>query len=286
MTDIYSFYELQIKLLREQLATCPSADIAEEHLISRAKKEMAIANRLTSKITKNLEKYVGESISEHKEVEELKGILRAYQELINDAKVLPDSIEELLVYATEVRTKFDELVANGSEKKSTVFMRSPEGEVVISGHMIQGMIKEVLRNVINSGNKTITYKSKVNLAEGMAMDLKIIEPFVKASNDIMRTKEGERDLSVRPIRFEQMGKQTTAIATSERLPVGTEYNMTLRVRKGSSIDDIEKLRFVFSHGKNSGLGAGRGSLGTGSFCFKLKALPDYKEVLPFLGDWE
>lgn len=278
MSELFSYYDLKLKIFRKQLATLPSADIYHQHVIERAKKEIAAANKLTNKITKNLSKYVGVEITANKEIEELKNILRSYQALTGDTTLLPDTIEALLVFASELREKFDELVAAGEQQKATVFLTDVDGDTCISTHMVLGFVKECLRNVVNGGNKTM-YKSKVALSEGMAQDLKFCQEFVKASNQYMKKEDGTPDLSIRPIRFEIMGKSTTAIAMSQQLPEGTEYSLTCRIRKGSPIDSLEVLEFIFGHGRNLGLGQGRGSLGAGAFVFKIAPLTDYKEVI-------
>ena len=157
------------------------------------------------------------------------------------------------------------------------------GLPMISTHMMVGNFKENLRIVVNGGDKSLI-KSKVAVGETMALVVKPVEKFWVASSDIMRDEDGDRDLCIRPITFEVMGKRTTAIAMSEQLPEDTIFTGTLRVVAGSVLDDPDTLKYLLDLGKNNGLGSWRGSGNKGAFNYKLEHLPGYKEV--FADGWE
>lgn len=267
----YSYYGLKLKLIRPMLATCPSADIMHEHVIEKARKQIKAANSLEKKMSKKLSKYVGDEISASKEIEELKGILRSYMEIIGRQMELPDTLSELLELSKILNEEVESLIKSGDTQKATVFMRDAQGRAVISGHMVLGNIKEILRTVINGGDKSI-FKSKTQLSESSAVDIKAVEKFLVASKPV------EPDLLVRPIRFDQMGKQVTALVASEVLPEDTEFDCTLRIRKDSPLNSEEVLSMIFDFGKNLGLGQWRGSGNMGAYLFKINHLPDYKEV--------
>ena len=279
MTKAFSYYELQLRLRQPMLGTNASCDIMAEHVINKSREQIALANRSTKKISKSLKKYVGPDIGQEKEIEELKGILRAQQELLNVKEEIPEQLEAIMAYSDDLQQRLDNHFEDTELHKSTVFLRDESGNPAISSHMILGNIKSILSTIINSGNKDI-FKSKVQLGESMAMDLKFVETLLVASQDILKDPVSkERILNIRPIRFQRMGQTISALAASEQLPAGTQFTTTLRVRSDSPINDQEVLEFIFSHGKNLGLGAWRNSNMYGTYDFKLKLLENYTETL-------
>jgi len=274
----YDYYSVRFKLMTEMLGTCTSASIWQKHIIEKAKKEIAKANKLSGKITKALEKYRGEDISTEKNISELKGIIRSYQQMLGKRDELPESIDELLEYAQEIEADFTEMCKEGDAEACTIFMKDDQGWPQISTHMILGNLKENLRIMVNNGDKSIlNYKNSVG--EVGALDLKPIESYMRPSHDIMRKADGAPDLLERPISFERMGKKQTAIQLSERLPIDTTFGCTLRVRRLSPLTETA-LHVLFDLGKNNGLGAWRGSGNRGAYWFKLEKLHDYEEEKP------
>lgn len=266
----FNYYKLNLKMIREMLGTCPSCDIMHEHVIEKARKQIKLANSLERKVSKKLEKYVGDDISDYSEIKELQAVLRTYMQILGKQFEIPEVLSELLELSKTLNEEIEEMIKNGETRKMTVFMRDPEGNPIISSHMILGNIKEILRAIVNSGDKTL-FKSKVQLSECSALDIKPIEKFLVASQPVYP------EPLVRPIRFDQMGKQVTALVASEVLPEGTEFMCTLRVRKGSNFDSLATLKFIFDHGKLLGLGQWRGSGNYGSYVFKLEHLPEFME---------
>jgi hypothetical protein len=106
----------------------------------------------------------------------------------------------------------------------------------------------------------------------------VIDRFIVPSKDIIRNPDKSPKYNIRPIRFDYMGKQVTALSASEELPIDTEFKCVLRIREGSPLDDVDTLHKIFSHGKNLGLGAWRSSGNYGAYIFKLKALEHFKET--------
>jgi len=279
MNKIFDYYDLQLRLREPMLGTNASVDIMHEHVINKSREQIKLANAASKKISKSLKKYKGENISQQKEIEELKGILRAQQELLNVKEEIPNALDDILLYSKDVEQRLDNYLQDHELYKSTVFLRDSNGNVGISSHMILGFVKAVLANVINGGDKSIL-KSKVQMGESMSMDLKFCETFLVASHDIIRDPETkERILNIRPLRFTRMGQIMSALAASEQLPPKTTFSTTLRIRRDSKINDLEVLESIFSHGKNIGLGAFRSSNMFGTFDFKLKKLEDYVELV-------
>ncbi len=275
---MFNYYEVKFMLQRPMLGTCTETSIYNEHVLQKAKKEIKAANRLGNKVTKALDKYKGDDISESKEVEELKGVIRTYQELLGKKDTLSNDPTELLEYAKEMEEEYNELVSQGESSRATVFMRGEDGMPVISTHMILGNLKENIKIMVNNGDKSIL-KYKVSVGEVFALDVKSVDEFMTPDKDIMRKENGERELLERPLKFERMGKIQTAIAISEQLPVGTQFSTILRVRDKSPIDE-KALNVLLSFGKSNGFGAWRSSGGMGAYVYKLKLLPDYVEALP------
>lgn len=274
----FVYARLNLKLMSEQLGTCTVASIYDEHIIKQAQKQIKNANRLSGKVAKALLKYKGtEQISEMKELKELQGIVRNYQEVLGKAEDLPNKVDDLLEYAKKLEKEFDKLVKEGKEQKPTIFMKDEDGHPMISTHMFLGNFKENAKTEANNSNlhKDLKlFKSKVSIQEMLAVDVKFVEYFVRPSKDIVKDEKGKAEICERPIKFEQVGKTVTAIALSEKLPAKTEYEVHLRVRANSpfATNDFSLLRYLLDLGKNNGLGQWRGSGAKGQFMYKLEKL--------------
>lgn len=269
----FVFCRITFRLISPMLGTCTTGSIFEEHVLKKQQKLIRKANKQADKLTKELAKSYGQELTDSKISAELMGILRAYHELIGRKDTIPTDPEELAAYSKELYEEVEEKISKGQLQKSTVFMRSEEGKIQVSTHMILGNIKEILRITINNStaekeNKIL--KSKVAVAETMALDVTPMEFFMIASNDLVRDAEGKPVLCERPISFKRMGETETAIALSEQLPVGTEMSCHLRIRKDSPI--FEELPNIFDFGKALGLGQWRGSGKKGGYEFQLELL--------------
>jgi len=280
LKDLFDYYMLEIKLTREMLGTCTEASIYHNHVLKKAQKMIKEANRMATKVKKAYEKYKGVELPPEKEVAEIQGIIRRYQEVLGKSDNLPDSMDDLLDYAQELEAEFNEVCKKGEEVKATVFMRDKEGHAIISSHMILGNLKENFKTMVNNTTAPKTEKlakSKVSVQEMLTLDVKPVEHFIKPSEDVTKGEDGKPLIKERPIRFEDnFGNTVTAIAMSEELPIGTEFKCHLRVRKDSPINDknAEALIVLFHMGKNNGLGQWRGSGGMGQYVFRLKKV-DY-----------
>lgn len=279
----FVYLNCQYKLTSVQLGTATVASIYAEHVLKTAQKQIKKANKLSGKVAKAYQKYKGtDPISELKEVKELQGIIRSYQEVLGWKEELPNEIEALLEYSKTCEEKFDELVAEGSVPKPTIFLKGEDGLPMISTHMFLGNFKENLKIIVNGDtgpkeNKLV--KSKVAVQEMLALDIKPVEHFITPSKDIMRDEKGDAITCERTIRFDRMGKTETAIANSEQLPIGTILEVHFRVRAGSVItnNNFELLHLLLDMGKNNGLGQWRGSGSKGQYVYKLTVV-DEKDI--------
>lgn len=308
----FRFYKLSVKLLTPMFGTATSTSIYEQHVLKKSQKEIAKANREKNKITKAVQKYLGDNISEDKYLKEIDGSIRVLQEYVGDVEPIPEALDDKMVFAKALEEVFEDIIKKEKESKPTCFLRAPNGDPVISSHMILGNIKENLKIITNNSTRDKDLKiakSKVSVGEMMALDIKPIEEFMYPDMDIIRlktvfdhdgspmdekvirkiTERAGSDLKPyteeRPIRFERMGKTETAIARSEVLPEGTEMSVNLRIRSDSTLlDDGEKtLRTIFDLGKSNGLGQWRGSGHKGAYCFKLEELE--KDPTPIFEGW-
>lgn len=275
----FAYYRIEFKLLSCMLGTGTQASIWNQHVQEKAKKEIAKLNKTTKRLSAASLKYGGTEISADKEIEEIKGCIRATEEVLGKKGDLPVTMPDLLAYANELAVEFAESIKAGEAMKATVFMRNADGFPVISTHMILGNLKENLKIMVNNSKGEKIYKSKAGVGEVLALDVKAVDEFMVPSMNVVRGEDGKPVYLERPIRFQDgFGGQMTAISMSEQLPVGTEFQTVLRVRAGSLIEDM--LPLLLDMGKSNGLGAWRGSGGKGSYCYKLKELKDYEEKLP------
>lgn len=268
--DNWDYYKVDLKFFRKVLATCTDVSIYKQHVLEKAKKMIAEANKMKGKVIKALEKYKGDDIAEKKEVMELQGIIRKYQEVLGKKEDIPGDIDCILTYAKKLEGEVDELCKKGEEMKSTVFMRDEDGHAVLSTHMLLGNIKENLKVIVNNTPKDLkVLKSKVAANEVMTLDLKPVEEFMKPTKDVARNEKGKPIIEERPIRFEDnFGKTVTAIAMSEYLPIGSETTCHLRVRKNSPVTE-NIIEMLLDCGKNNGIGQNRRS-GFGQYYYKLE----------------
>lgn len=275
----WDYYDVAFKLRTPMLATCTEASIMATHVLKKAQKEIKKANKMTGQITKIAEQWRGAEFTDDKLVLELQGIITHFAELSGQQiEDFPKDKDELLQLAQEVEENYRNILTK-SEQKANVFMKTEkkDGGVwpIISSHMVLGNLKANAKVITNSGDKCI-FPSKVSIGESLSLDVKAIESFMVPSEDVDRHPNGDIILYERPIRFNRMGKEETAIAITEQLPINTEFGCTLRVRRKSVITE-DALRKLFDLGKNQGFGAWRGSGNMGSYSFKLKKLTKFTE---------
>lgn len=300
MKNNYVYYKVSLKLLTPMLGTGTEVSIYHEHVLQKAKKEIEKANKLAGKLSKAMAKYKGSEITPQKELEEIQGLLRAQCQIVGKQVDIPNDVDGVLALAGEIQKDIEESLKEGQSTKATVFIKDKDGMPLVGTHMILGNLKENMKAVVNGGDKDVI-KSKTAVSEALALDVKFVENFMKPDKDILKgdqafadalqplgrgrwvAEQSGRIILERPIRFNRMGKEETAIAMSEVLPEGSEMSCTMRVRAGSPLT-MKALEDLLDLGKNKGLGSWRGSGNMGAFVFKLEELPDYKET--FEGGWK
>lgn len=265
----YVFYLVKFKTFRELLGATCEASIWSAHILAKAKKEISKMNRLAKRMGE-----LKPQITESKEISELKGIIRAYQEMLGRKETLPETITELLDYAKGLEEEF---TAESETAKTTVFMRDGNGHAMLSSHIIVGNLKENLKIIFETGDRSIV-TSKVNCGRLLALDVKPMEEFLIPSLDIARKEDGTPKIVERPIRFlDKFGQEQSAISRSEYIPEGATFQATLRCRRGSPFAEKETLERLFDLGKNNGIGPWRGSGNRGAYKFIVEELPGYSE---------
>ena len=305
------------------------ASIMDEHLIKRTMKEIKKINKSKKKLTIAEDKVVGgdKTMTPDKVKMDLIGLINNMEQALGtiteSVDLLDMTYEELLDHSKLLEAEWEKQIAEGNQKSATIFMKDSTGWPQISTHMIVGNLKEIARNKTNNSLTVSTleaegkkdealkakcFKSKTSIGELFAQDCKVVEDYARASLDIMRkpigetlTKrqkadkeagrevKGEPDYLERPVTTDGPSGKKTCIVVSERVPAGTEYSMTLRVRADSPLmeekDGVTVLEVLFDHGKSCGLGAWRGSGQKGAYFYKLEELLDYVEPKPE-GGWK
>lgn len=301
MSANFSYYSLKFKLMRPMLGTATETSIYHLHIIEKAKKLIAEAQKAGNKIKKSLEKYKGTEISPEKEMAELKGALRASLSLLGKDLNVPDTIDGILDHAKSVETELAEKTKNLELFRATTFLKNEKGYPILSSHMVLGNIKENLKILVNNGGKDLPTQYKSQVSEMLALDIKAVEPFMVPDKDILRASNEDevqalgtptggrwlyepntktrRVLLERPLRGKTPQGETISIALSEVLPEGTEFGCTLRVRSDSPMSE-DILKRLLDFGKSNGLGCWRGSGNMGAYVFKLDKLEDFKEFVP------
>ena len=280
---MFSYYSIQLKLINDLLATCPTPEVYNDFILKKAKDSIDEASKIQGKISKKLEKYRGAEITSEQEMMEISGIVRSYQLLLNDETDISQmKIQELLEFSAFLLEKFNNGLKSGTQAKSTVFMFDSDGCPGISSHMLIGFFRAGIKMLTNNGNKT-HFKSKVSVDENTPY-LKFIEGFIKSSNDIRREEDGTPYLCVRPLRTNVLGKAMSVLAASQVIPAGSEFSATLRVLKGSAFDDIKYLGELLTLARSCGIGCNRSSNNYGQFLHKIEKLKDFKEVHPFMAE--
>ena len=286
--DMFMYKKLDFLLFRDMLATTTgNVSIWTEHIIQKSRKEIKSANAMEKKIAKAHARYIGDNISEMKELAEYKAIIRSLRQTVKEvpdhdeelaSREVPNDMEEVLAYGRELQEFIDAAIKRGETQKKTVFMLEELDEVdekgnkktwpVISSHMVLGNFKENLRNIINNSPKEKSIYTKVSCGEIMAGDIKCVEEFLKPTIDLKRDKNGKPQVCERPLHFDLKGERMSAIAMSEIIPAGAIFSCHLRIRRESPI--VNMLVELLHMGKNNGLGAWRGSGGKGAYYFKLR----------------
>jgi len=298
MDRTFDYYNAKFKLISPMLGTATETSIYYEHILKKAQKEIEKANKISGKISKALEKYRGVELSEDKIISELQGTLRTLCQLTGRKLEVPDDVDSILKFSKELEAEFMENIKTKEDVKATVFLRNKDGWPIISTHMVLGNMKANIKAATNAGSGEDVginqlFKSKTAIGEAMSLDITFVEDYMTPSNDILKVQPGEeaptaprgrnivdsrgRVLLERPL----TSFQGTSISTSEQLPVDTQFECTMRVRKGS-IFGYKELAAIFDMGKAQGFGAWRGSGSMGAYVYQLKYLEEYKEDF---GDW-
>jgi hypothetical protein len=268
------YYKLYLIFDREVLGAQATLSIYEGHMKEVIKKEMKMVNRLAEK-TQKLD--MRQEISPSKELDEFKGAVRKLQETLGKKEALPEEREELLAYAKELEDEYREAV--GDAKITTFNIDPVTKKVRISSHVILGNMKENIKILKESNQQHFINSSKTGCDRMMALDIKVVEPWLYPDQDIVRKEDGTPFILERPISFpDGFGGTRTAIAQSEILPIGTKLDCTLRCRNGSSVAEEQNIVKLLEFGKNNGIGPWRGSGNKGAYRFKLEKLDDYVEV--------
>lgn len=283
LAEPFVYLGLKITLIRDMFGTMPKGSIQAAHVLKQQKDMIKQLNKLAAKIAKTRKNTpTAPELSETKEVAELQGVIRRYQELVGEMNEMPSTVDELVELAKDLEAKAAAEFDTKGRSAATCFLRDKDGWPMISSHMIVGNLKENFRNAFTAVPEDVrketvgVVKYKSDIASMMALEVKPVEEFLRASKDLIKDEKGEPVIFERPLR---MDNGQTAIAASEALPVGTQFSCTLRVRAASPLvaNKCAILHYLFALGRNNGLGAWRGSGGKGQFTYELMKLDNFVE---------
>ena len=276
---MFVYYRFRLHFTTKVLGTS-SGDVSiwNQHIVQKAKKLIKEANASRKRLSKELAKYKGSEFSDEKTILELQGIIRRQQQILGQAYIVPDNVNEILELGQSLQTEIEEKLAERDSARITGFLRDADGHAIMSSHMLIGNLKENLTSMVNltekdTGGIRSYVKSKINVGEILTNDVRPVSEFMKPDQDIMRKEDGTPFIFERPIRFQnrEHGGQEVSIAQSEALPEGTEVEVFLRIRKESVILNI--LEALLNLGKNNGIGQNRRS-GFGAYLYNLKEVKE------------
>jgi len=156
---------------------------------------------------------------------EVLGTLSGTSEITKEfiASKHPDGVQQDEIEALGV----DEEVS----KKSTVFPRDKDGNIVIYDYQIKGMIKGACYAMIHSGNFTDAKLKKYRLTNYLYKKTIDTQIFVKPRQIIVQLPEGvdanKLPFCERPLRAETMRGERIALARSETIPAGSKISFEI-----------------------------------------------------------
>ena len=127
----FDYYEIQFRLRTIMLGTTSEVSVHYEHVLEKAKKAIAKANKLGTRINKALDKYKSDKISDDQVLQELQGVMRHYCQLMGKPLDVPNNVEELLEKNKELEEEFQEQLKNCEQIKSTAFLKNYNGHPII-----------------------------------------------------------------------------------------------------------------------------------------------------------
>lgn len=191
--------------------------------------------------------------------------IKLTEEMLGTASANPELHREFIASksadADKVKEEMESLPADDLiEKSLTVFHRDPSGMPIIYDYQIKGFIKEAVSVLIELSDKEIKV-GKTKLSK--FTHKRIVDNYIFVAPRIIRLAPVS-GVCTRPLRAETMRGERVALASSETVPAGTEFEIEINTMSDTLVDLVKKC---LDYGALKGLGQWRNS-GKGRFVWQ------------------
>jgi hypothetical protein len=191
--------------------------------------------------------------------------IKLIEEMLGTASANPELHREFIASksadADKVKEEMESLPAEDLiEKSLTVFHRDTTGMPIIYDYQIKGFIKEATGALIEIADKEIKV-GKTKLSK--FTHKRIVDNYIFVAPRIIRLAPVS-GVCTRPLRAETMRGERVALASSETVPAGTEFEIEIQTLSDTLVDLVKKC---LDYGALKGIGQWRNS-GKGRFVWK------------------
>lgn len=191
--------------------------------------------------------------------------IKLIEEMLGTASANPELHREFIASksadADKVKEEMESLPAEDLiEKSLTVFHRDTTGMPIIYDYQIKGFIKEATGALIEIADKEIKV-GKTKLSK--YTHKRIVDNYIFVAPRIIRLAPVS-GVCTRPLRAETMRGERVALASSETVPAGTEFEIEIQTLSDTLVDLVKKC---LDYGALKGIGQWRNS-GKGRFVWQ------------------
>ena len=191
--------------------------------------------------------------------------IKLIEEMLGTASANPELHREFIASksadADKLKEEMESLPAEDLiEKSLTVFHRDTTGMPIIYDYQIKGFIKEATGALIEIADKEIKV-GKTKLSK--FTHKRIVDNYIFVAPRIIRLAPVS-GVCTRPLRAETMRGERVALASSETVPAGTEFEIEIQTLSDTLVDLVKKC---LDYGALKGIGQWRNS-GKGRFVWK------------------
>ena len=191
--------------------------------------------------------------------------IKLIEEMLGTASANPELHREFIASksadADKVKEEMESLPAEDLiEKSLTVFHRDTTGMPIIYDYQIKGFIKEATGALIEIADKEIKV-GKTKLSK--FTHKRIVDNYIFVAPRIIRLAPVS-GVCTRPLRAETMRGERVALASSETVPAGTEFEIEINTLSDTLVDLVKKC---LDYGALKGIGQWRNS-GKGRFVWQ------------------
>lgn len=277
--SIVDKYAVTLTFTREVLGTNPlDPAVHDQHIINKQRELISEhGNKTNREINRYLEAL---QISSEKGDAEVESLISKLEELIGKPFTPEERTQAIKGELASLKQTLAELELKGA----TVFFRDANGMPCIGDHMIKGFLKAAGEAICRAKQTKKKAKDGVE-AEGKAtgflgtisgtsaiinQHLTVAEQFISFDKDVVKDPDGNVVYLQRSLRANTAQGPRVALAKSEVVPAGAKISFTLKVMKGSALDEAG-LKALFEVGEITGIGQWRNA-SYGQFTFDIKSL--------------